>query len=157
MAQLGTKKIETPTGPVSLPIFEVADAGSSVYTMYRQETAGGTGFVPMVDPADAAFPYFRVQTQNHGVLAAHNEASLVFTSVTSTLSGDTAKLTLYEDTSGDGSADYQETYSLSGGTEPLDISSFPQGASSTWWWSVEFTDDGDISDAGQIEKVEVNY
>lgn len=77
--------------------------------------------------------------------------------VVSTLNGDTGKITLYEDTSGNGIADYEQTYTLTGGEQTLDISLFPQDASSTWWWSVEFTDDGNISDAGEVSKVEISY
>lgn len=76
MAQLGTIKLQTASGPVELPVFDTADAGNGVYDMVRVQTAGGVGFVPFVSTGDAAHPYLRIQTQNNGVLAAHNEASM---------------------------------------------------------------------------------
>lgn len=77
MAQLGTIRVQTDTnGTVTLPVFALGDSGSSVHEIWRVQTAGGTGFVPLVDPSSAAFPYVRIQTQNNGVLAPHNEATL---------------------------------------------------------------------------------
>lgn len=78
MAQIGTIGLETQNnGTVQVPVFDTADAGSDVHTMWRVQTASGTGFIPLVDPTDAAFPYLRVQSQNHGVVAVHKEASLI--------------------------------------------------------------------------------
>lgn len=77
MAQIGTIRLQTQNnGTVDVPVFDVGDSGSSVYEFVRVQTAGGTGFIPVVDPADASFPYLRVQSQNQGVVAVHNEASL---------------------------------------------------------------------------------
>lgn len=82
MAQIGTIGVETQNnGTVKVPVFDTADAGSGVHTMWRVQTASGVGFVPLVDPADANLSYIRVQSQNHGVVAVHNKASL-FTSYT---------------------------------------------------------------------------
>lgn len=78
MAQLGTIKVQTQNnGTVSVPVYNPSDFGSSVYDMLRVQTAGGVGAIPLVAPADASHPYLRVQTQNNGVVAVHNEAALV--------------------------------------------------------------------------------
>lgn len=80
MAQIGTIRLQTQNnGTVSVPVFDTGDSGSSVYEFVRVQTAGGTGFIPLVDPADASFPYLRVQSQNQGVVAVHNESSLLNT------------------------------------------------------------------------------
>jgi len=77
MAQIGTIRLQTQNnGTVDVPVFDTGDSGSSVYEFVRVQTAGGTGFIPVVDPADANFPYLRVQSQNQGVVAVHNEATL---------------------------------------------------------------------------------
>lgn len=76
MAQIGTIKLQTPSGPVSVPVFDTADAGNSVFNMLRVQTPSGVGFIPLVDTADASFPYFRVQTENNGIVAVHNTAQL---------------------------------------------------------------------------------
>jgi len=44
--------------------------------MFRVETANGVGAIPFVDPSSASASYIRIKTQNYGVLAAHNQASL---------------------------------------------------------------------------------
>lgn len=78
MAQIGTIRLETQnSGTVSVPVFNTGGSGSSVYEFVRVQTAGGVGFIPVVDPAEASFPYLRVQSQNQGVVAVHSESSLV--------------------------------------------------------------------------------
>ena len=77
MAQIGTIKLETGSGPVEVPVFDTGDSGSDVYEFVRVQTSSGTGFIPVVEPADASFPYLRVQSQNQGIVAVHNEATLV--------------------------------------------------------------------------------
>lgn len=77
MAQIGTIRLQTQNnGTVDVPVFDTGDSGSSVYEFVRVQTAGGTGFIPVVDPADASYPYLRVQSQNQGIVAVHNKASL---------------------------------------------------------------------------------
>lgn len=78
MAQIGTIRVETQNdGTVDVPVFDTGDSGSDVYEFVRVQTEGGTGFIPVVDPADASFPYLRVQSQNNGVVAVHDEAQLI--------------------------------------------------------------------------------
>lgn len=78
MAQIGTIGVETQNnGTVKVPVFDTADAGSDVHTMWRVQTASGVGFVPLVATGDASFPYIRVQSQNHGVVAVHKDPSLL--------------------------------------------------------------------------------
>lgn len=80
MAQIGTIQVQTQnSGVVDIPVFDTGDSGSSVYEFVRVQTATGVGFIPVVDPADASFPYLRVQSQNQGIVAVHNEASLTST------------------------------------------------------------------------------
>lgn len=78
MTQIGTIKIKTQNhGKVSVPVYDTADAGSNVYNMVRVYMNQGVGFIPFVDTEDASYPFLCMQTQNHGVVAAHSEASLV--------------------------------------------------------------------------------
>lgn len=80
MVQIATAKIETQgSGTVTVPVFELGDSGSSVLEIFRLETGSGTGFIPLVDPANSNFPYLRVQSQNQGVVAVHNEVALTIT------------------------------------------------------------------------------
>lgn len=82
MAQIGTIGLQTQNnGVINVPVFESGDSSGSVYEMVRVQTASGVGFIPAVDPADASFPYVRVQTENYGVLALHDIATLSTESV----------------------------------------------------------------------------
>jgi len=75
MAQIGTIKLETQnSGVVDVPVFETGDSASGVYEFVRVETASGTGFIPVTDPADATYPYLRVQSQNNGIVAVTDTA-----------------------------------------------------------------------------------
>lgn len=74
--QYGTIRLQTGAGTVSVPVFAAGSSGSSVYEFLRVGTPSGVGYIPLVDPADAAYPYLRIQTQNHGVLAVHDSSSV---------------------------------------------------------------------------------
>lgn len=75
MAQIGTIKLETQnSGVVDVPVFETGDSASGIYEFVRAETASGTGFIPVTDPADATYPYLRVQSQNNGIVAVTDTA-----------------------------------------------------------------------------------
>lgn len=76
MAQIGTIRLQTQNnGTVSVPVFNTGDSGSSVYEFVRVQTASGTGFIPLVDTTDSSYPYLRVQSQNHGIVAVHDSAT----------------------------------------------------------------------------------
>jgi len=77
MGQIGTIELDTESnGTVTLPVFQTGDSGSGVYEMVRVNCDPGTGFIPFVSPSDSDRPYLRLDTQNHGVLAAHSDATL---------------------------------------------------------------------------------
>lgn len=89
MAQIGTIKLQTQnSGTVDVPVFNTGDSGSNVFEFLRVQTASGTGFIPLVDTAEATFPYLRVQSQNNGVVAVHNVATLGLTEQTIYLEDD---------------------------------------------------------------------
>lgn len=70
MAQIGTIQVDTQnSGTVDVPVFETGDSSSDIYEFVRVETASGTGFIPVTDTGNAAYPYLRVQSQNHGIVA----------------------------------------------------------------------------------------
>jgi len=82
MAQIGTIKLQTQnSGVVDVPVFDTGDSGSGIYEFVRVETESGTGFIPVTDPADATYPFLRVQSQNQGVVAVTDTASAIPDSV----------------------------------------------------------------------------
>jgi hypothetical protein len=85
MGQIGTVKLQTEnSGVVDVPVFNTGDSGANVYEFLRVQTDSGTGFVPLAAPNNATHDYLRVQSQNHGVVAVHDAASLVSGSLTTT-------------------------------------------------------------------------
>lgn len=156
MAQIGTVKVQTASGPVELPVFETADAGSNVYDMVRVQTGTGVGFVPFVATGDAALPYLRVQTQNNGVLAAHNEATLASAmDATVTLNGGTAVAYVYEDTDNDGLAENSEIVQLSDGTNSYNLGSFELVAGNDYWITLQLDNDV-VDDTVEVSSISVN-
>lgn len=75
MGQIGSYRVNTGAGIVTLPVFEIGDSGGGVYEFLRVNTPSGLGFIPMTDTSNAAHPYLRINTQSYGVLAAHDSAS----------------------------------------------------------------------------------
>jgi hypothetical protein len=82
MAQLGTIKLQTDSGIVDVPVFDIGDSGGSTLEALRVQTDSGIGFVPLVDPADAASPQeaIRVQTDS-GVKSVTDSLSAIPDSV----------------------------------------------------------------------------
>ena len=84
MAQIGTIKLQTQnSGVVDVPVFDTGDSGSGIYEFVRVETTSGTGFIPTTDPADATYPFLRVQSQNQGVVALTDTENAIPDSVVS--------------------------------------------------------------------------
>lgn len=73
--------------------------------------------------------------------------------VESVLNGDSATMTLNEDVDGDGVAERSQEFTLTGGTETFDLDGYEVKQDNEIWVSFDFTDDGDITDAGRIENV----
>lgn len=74
MAQIGSVKVETPSGPIELPVYAIGDSGSNRIESLRVQTASGPGFIPLTDVSAADRPYIRVQT-GAGVKAVDTSAS----------------------------------------------------------------------------------
>lgn len=49
--------------------------------MLKVQTPSGVGYIPLVDPSSAAYPYLKIQTANHGILAVHDVASTIISVV----------------------------------------------------------------------------
>mgnify|MGYP001179975349 FL=1 len=80
MAQIGEIEVYTATGVQTLPIFELADFGADVYSVFKVYTPSGVGAIPLVDPAAGTpdRPWFKVYSDVSGgtVLQGHSAASL---------------------------------------------------------------------------------
>jgi len=80
MVQIGELKVNTATGVQTLPIFELADFGADVYSVFKVYTPSGVGAIPLIDPGagTADRPWFKVRSDVGGglVLEGHSVASL---------------------------------------------------------------------------------
>ena len=80
MAQIGEIEVYTATGVQTLPIFELADFGADVYSVFKVYTPSGVGAIPLIDPGagTADRPWFKVYSDVSGglVLEGHSAASL---------------------------------------------------------------------------------
>lgn len=69
------------------------------------------------------------------------------------LNNDSLKLTLYEDTDGDGNAENSKTYTLSGSSNEIRLPDFDLSVGNEFWYRVEASDDSDITTA--LDNLEV--
>lgn len=90
------------------------------------------------------------KVQNGAIQQAFAIAGITVTSV---LNGDTATMTLNEDIDDDGVPENTSEFTLSGGEETFELAPFEVKQDNEIWVSFDFTDDGDITDAGRIEDV----
>jgi len=73
MAQIATIKVQTASGVKAIPVFQPGDInGNKVRDILHVSTPSGTGVIPLTDTGDATYGFLRVQTQNNGVLAFHD-------------------------------------------------------------------------------------
>jgi hypothetical protein len=76
--------------------------------------------------------------------------------VVASLGSGSGTLTLYEDQTGEGVADTQQTYSIADGTNDLDISPFDLSDGNTIWWDLE-VDNADVTAGAAIDSMELKY
>jgi hypothetical protein len=76
--------------------------------------------------------------------------------VVASLGSGSGTMTLYEDQSGDGVADAQQTYNVTDGTNDLDISMFGLSDGNTIWWELEL-DNADVTAGAAIDSMELKY
>lgn len=74
---------------------------------------------------------------------------------TITLNGNTVQATVYEDTSGDGTADNQEQVTLSDGTNTVSLPSLTGGSSNTYWIQFDLSGDGSSTPTVDAATVDV--
>lgn len=74
--KIGSVSINTENGTVKVPLYEPGNSGNNVHEVLRLKTGSGTGFIPLVNPSKATFPYLRVYTDTHGTLAFHDSTTV---------------------------------------------------------------------------------
>lgn len=152
--QYGTIKLRTGSGTVDVPVFNTGSSGSNVYEFLRVHTPSGTGYIPATNTSDAAHNYLRIHTESHGTLAIHDSAATLSISTDSTLDGEDVTLKVFEDTDGDGTAENEESFTLSGGSETFSPSNLALSSGNVVWWYLE-ADDSDVTNAAEISDVMV--
>lgn len=150
MAKIGTIKIETGTGTKEVPVFDTSDVDKDIV---RVETESGTGALNLVDPAQAELDQLRIYTQSQGVMAVSTSVGGDLTAST-TLNGQTAEVTVYEDTTGDGTADNTETVTLDDGVNSYNLSNISGGSGNDYWLGVELTN-SNIEETAKIDYIEL--
>jgi hypothetical protein len=150
VAKIGTIKIETGSGTKEVPVFETSDVDNDIL---RVETDSGVGALNLVDPSQAELNQLRIHTENQGVLAVGTSVGGDLTAST-TLNGQTAEVTVYEDTTGDGTADNIETVTLGDGVNSYNLSNISGGSGNDYWLGVNLTN-SDIEKTAKIDYIEL--
>lgn len=155
MAQIGTVNIQTSSGVKEIPVFEPSDVENPVV---RVQTSSGTGALNLVDPASADLPQVRIQTQNNGILAVKTTLSTAGSgdlTVSTTLNGQSAEVTVLEDTTGNGTPDNTETVALQEGKNGYSLSNIEGGTGNEYWIQTEF-ENSDVERTAKIDFIELS-
>jgi hypothetical protein len=149
MVKKGSIKVETENGTEEIPVFETSDVDNSAW---RVQTETGTGAIRLVDPSNADIPAIKLQT-NNGIKSVATSLKLT-TSISSdfTLNNQNAELTVYEDLTGNGTADNTETVQLQNGTTSYDLSNLQGGEGNTYWIQVNF-DNPELEKTAEINQI----
>ncbi|MFT4892881.1 MAG: hypothetical protein ACI8Z7_000670 [Candidatus Nanohaloarchaea archaeon] len=134
MVQIGTIKLQTTTGSIEVPVFEIADVQNE--SLRVQTENSGVGALNLVDPSNAELNQVRVQTQSNGVLAVSTTIGTVLETDT-VLNGGNIKLRIHEDTDGDGQPENTETVSLNDGITSQSLSQIKADPENEIWFEVE--------------------
>lgn len=130
--------VETQSnGTVRVGLGAASDLDANTYQIIKMETASGVGWLPVADPANADHDFVRFQTQSHGVVSLHSLLGPLAATVT--LNGGSMTATVYEDVTGDGSADNQQTVSFSAGNNNYNLSNLALSAGNDYWVRLEMT------------------
>lgn len=150
MSKIGEIKIQTGGGTEAVPVFQTGDVDNPIV---KVRTDGETGALSLVDPTEADIPELKVQTENNGVLAVSTSIGVDLTAST-TLNGQTAEVTVFEDTTGDGTADNTETVTLNDGVDSRSLSNLSGGSGNDYWLNVELSN-SDIEETAKIDYIEL--
>jgi hypothetical protein len=134
MVQIGTIKLQTTTGSIEVPVFEIADVQNESLRVQTQNN--GVGALNLVDPSKAELNQVRVQTQSNGVLAVSTTIGTVLETDT-VLNGGNINLKIYEDTDGDGQPENTETVSLNDGSTSQSLEQIKADPENEIWFEVE--------------------
>lgn len=152
MAQIGTIKLSTNTGVKDVPIFDTGDVDNPIV---RIQTDTGTGALNLVDPPNAELDELRFQTETNGVLAVSTSIAEGDMVVTHSLNGQSADIIVYEDTTGNGTADNIEKVSLVSGTSSYTLEQISGGPGNEYWIQVVL-ENKNIEKTAVIEDIQLS-
>lgn len=137
MAQKGTIEIKTENNGVKqIPVF---DPGDVTKPIVRVKTETGEAALNLKNPSNAELDQLRIQTENNGVLAVSTSTPVSTATADATLNSQSATLHVFEDTSGDGSADNVETVTVQDGSNTYKLSNITGGTGNTYWIEAELS------------------
>lgn len=156
MAELGQIGLETSSnGTVKLPVYDTADFSNS--PIIKVKTASGIGGLNLVDPSNSDASPVKVKTANNGILAVSKTGPSTGPTATvdATLNSQSAEIIIFEDTSGDGTADNTETITVSSGTNTTSLSNIQGGTGNTYWVKTKLSN-SNIEKTAEINSIELS-
>ena len=136
MAKLGEIGLETANGTVKLPVYDTADFSNT--PIVKVKTASGIGGFNLVDPTNSDATPVKVQT-NSGIMAVATVGPVSTATVDATLNSQSATVHVFEDTSGDGTADNVETITVQDGSNIYNLSNISGSSGNEIWLEIELS------------------
>ena len=154
MTKLGEIGLNTPNGIVKLPIYDTSDFSSS--PTVKVQTTSGIGGLNLVDPTNSDATPVKIQTSS-GIKAVSKTGPSTGPNATinATLNNQTAQIIIFEDTTGDGTADNTEIISVSDGTTTSNLNNIAGGTGNNYWIQTELTN-SNIEKTAEINSIELN-
>jgi hypothetical protein len=155
MAKIGEIGLETSSGTVKLPVYETADFSNA--PILKVQTPSGTGGFNLVDPTNSDATPVKVQTSSgvKAVATVGPSGGSKTATVDATLNSQSATVTVYEDTTGDGTADNTKQINVADGTNDYSLSNFSGGTGNNYWIDVELHN-SNIEKTAEINSIQLS-
>jgi len=154
MAKLGELGLNTASGTVKLPVYDKSDFSNS--PVVKVQTASGVGGLNLVDPTNSDATPVKIKTSS-GIKAVSKTGPSTGPSATvnATLNSQTAKITVFEDTTGNGVADNTETVNVQDGTNTTSLNNIAGGTDNTYWIQTSLSN-SNTEKTAEINSIELN-
>jgi len=154
MAKLGELGLNTASGTVKLPVYDKSDFSNS--PVVKVQTASGVGGLNLVDPTNSDATPVKIKTSS-GIKAVSKTGPSTGPSATvnATLNSQTAKITVFEDKTGNGAADNTETITVNEGINTTSLNNLAGGTGNNYWIQTSLSN-SNIEKTAEINSIELN-
>ncbi|QGA80303.1 hypothetical protein [Candidatus Nanohalobium constans] len=155
MGKIGEIGLKTSAGtPVKLPVYQLSDFSET--PSLKIKVGSEIGGLNLVDPSNSDATPVKVKTANDILAISTTGPSTGPTAtVDATLNSQTAEITIFEDTTGSGTADNTETITINDGTNTTTLSNIQGGTGNKYWIKTTLTN-SNMEKTAEINSIELS-